>query len=263
MAKSSKNASKPHDYSKMVDGKNNGRTLGLISRLNLDVARNNNIDLNMNYLVLLNADNSKKVETAITNDPKYPNYIEMVYEHFKNIHQGTFPRYDEKAITALVKIIDYENSTDVNIHNKNAFKNIIDFIIQRPQPEDSENCFWKKLFGNDISLVDDLIACAITGKKPYSLASKICKYFAKCVLGGKHGEYYINDSFVRHVIPHYYYYYVGTEIKNPDIKNYKQLCDYLKDIHNEVNKIAKQNGQSPLNKDQLDHIMWYSYKNSL
>lgn len=256
---------KPYNYARMVNSGNHGRFPRVRRELGLATATSNGVDLNMDYLVLLTKENANKVNAAIASDPKYPNYMEMVFNHFKTINGGAFPRYDKRAVYALIRIIDYENSTDVIVHNNEAFNNIIDFITEAPTPGNTDNDFWTKLSARDITLVQVLIDCAVTGNKPYSLASKICKYVYKFVFGihGLFDGYYINDLFVRQVVPAYYNFYCGRRINNPNRANYPQLCSYLEEIHNEVNTIARSTGKPEIDKDELDHIMWYCYKNSL
>ena len=138
---------------------------------------------------------------------------------------------------------------------------MVEFIINK------DKGFWEDLKAGKPELVDGLISAAIAGEEkskysqksegPRSLASKICKYLSIYTFGKD--NYYINDRFVRNVLPHYYRYYLSMIIDENDVEkaSYCQLHKLLSDLHN-CAQIKKEN----LTKNELDHLMWYSYKNS-
>lgn len=223
---------------------------------------NNLIGEHTECLILLNENNSKKVEDAIDNDFAYINYVKIVFEGIKAKNGGKFPLYDKKSIVAMVKIIDYENSTDVWVHCNDAFFKIVEFIV------DPNYNFWTDLAKGNPDIVEKLMNFAIgkvlrksrkTGNKEEkdayfpSLASKTCKYLSEYVLGKD--LYYINDKFVRKVLPFYCYYYLG-KYATFEQNNYVKLFNHMKEVHQCIEKTDS------LSKSQLDHIMWYCYKSS-
>ena len=216
---------------------------------------------NLDCLILLNKHNSKIVEDAIKKNYLYINYVEMVCDTLKARNGGQFPEKDERSVLALVKIIDYENSTDVWVHCRESFIKMVKYITN-PNGD-----FWPRLKKGEIDLVDDLTNASVGKTKRMtkngvkvveakfeSLASKICKYFAEYILGKDF--YYINDKFVNKVLPFYYYYYFGQNISVQNI-SYGDLFKYIEKIHNEVSKT------DVLTKSELDHLMWYCYKSSI
>lgn len=254
---------KIENYKKMIEKKDvfDNRKMRL-SLVDASAISNSCSAINKDCLILLNKTNSIKVEDAIKNDLAYVNYIKMVYESIKANNGGVFPECDRASIVALVKIIDYENSTDVWIHCNDSFFKMVDFIID-PKCE-----FWDRLKKGDPELVDDLTNFS-EGKvwrrprgkeekeekkaKFPSLASKICKYLAQYVLGKDY--YYINDKFIRKVLPYYYHYYLGKKIAISQ-DNYADLFSKMEKLHAEISKT------DTLTKNELDHIMWYCYKSS-
>lgn len=220
------------------------------------------LGLKMNNRVIeLNDQNSKIVESHINANPNYSgNYCKKIYEYHCLKNNGDFPKYNKDAVTDLVRMIDFENSTNVWKFHKNHVEEMVKYII------DPKNDFWKRLDKgdldkSDIDLVDDLKeASGATTEGPKSLASKICKYFSE-IFYGKDG-YYINDQVIRHVLPYYISYY-GIKCLLPKLTktafeniSYSDLFNQLEDLRDFVNG----NLNCSLNRSQLDHIMWYCYR---
>ena len=269
------------DYKKMINKDNNGRfedyVVAQIDRLQRATQRDvHEGDINPEYLVLLNDNNSDIIEEKISNDNGYIQFTKMVVEYYKlNNHRNpnVFPREDRTAVFAVVRMIDVENSTNVWRFNRDALTKMVDKIMELG------GSFWESLIsGNDEEseetnstrkqLVDMLAESgriedaqsdedSNKGPQPRSLASKICKYFAQYICGDEEQKlYFINDSFVRQTLPFYYHYYVNESYKKP--KSYEELFDLLETVRLAANE--KEN--SNITRGRMDHIMWYCYKNS-
>lgn len=91
------------------------------------------------------------------------------------------------------------------------------------------------------------------GKKIKSLASKVCKYLNEWNFNGD--AYTINDSVVRAILPYYLAYYGinGSlwENKNFEELNYQEFYGIFSELRN----------KTKLNNNELDHLIWYAYKN--
>ena len=222
-------------------------------------------DKNRDYVVLINKANSDLIEEAIQKDQGYIQFAKRIYEYEKITHNNTFPREDVDSLTALIRMIDIENSTQVWRYDREALKRMVNYVA------DKKNKFWKRLEKGEPELVDDLTKASkdqsddsdtTNGKK--SLASKICKYLAEYDLEGKKKyAYYINDSFVRRVIIPYIHYYMPKnefervkKMKKPDSWSYAELFEELENLHNHIAEAKN------INRSQFDHIMWYCYKES-
>ncbi len=221
--------------------------------------------LDMDYtknIVKLTKDNSNIIEKLI--EDNYIPFSQMIYKHYCNQNGGAFPNTDKNAWKAVLIMIDFENSTQVRRFYKADFDNIIDYIVN------PSNNFTTRLSKGDISLVDDINKQSTRNIK--SLSSKICKYMAEYM--GFKDKYFINDYYIRSMLPYYLdYYKVDWKVdwknkypnkKYPDLTimnhreslNYEELFLLLDALLNEVNKTQT----TPLTKSELDHIIWYCYK---
>ena len=244
-----------NDITSLSKKRDNGRFLKLKETCGFDCAKDNGIDKNLDYLVLLNERNSKKVEKMILEDDGYIQFTKMVYTHYKNSSFfRKFPRYNRDAIFSLIRIIDIENSTNVWRYNREAINKMVEHILNK------NNDFWGRLKKGDPKLVDDLKNVSKTDVgEPKSLASKVCKYFAQHILRNN-DLFYINDKFVRKVLPFYLKYYCDdkeTTFTFVENASYEELYRLLSKLHAEI-----RNRGEKLDKSCLDHIMWYCYKES-
>ncbi len=255
----------PKNYEKMIENRKVfERRKTRLSLVDADTILDHLTDINKDCLILLNKTNSDKVENAIKNDFAYINYIEIVAESIKAKNGGVFPKHDKASVVTLVKIIDYVNNTNVWVHCYNSFFKMVDFIV------DSESNFWVDLKKGEKNLVGRLTDYSKgkvyrrgRGEKEKeekeasfsSLASKICKYFAQYALDSCEDHYYIDDKFIRKVLPYYYHYYLGKDIHIAR-NEYIKLYDAMEELRTEISKTDK------LTRNELDHIMWYCYKSS-
>ena len=152
-----------------------------------------------NILVALTKTNSEKIENMINADSYFPS-SRYVYEYYKQIEKIDFSKVDDsktkRAYEHIIRLIDYENSTNVWRFNRKAFRDIINYIT------DPTKNFYNRLQKGDTKLPDDLKNS--TGKNILSLCSKICKYMAELLFNKNHKEhdkYYIYDWYVAHVLP--------------------------------------------------------------
>lgn len=206
------------------------------------------------YIVLLNKNNSQIIENEINNNPDYNgNFARKIYEYHKMTSGGSFPEYKQTAALDVVRMIDFENSTQIwrFRNNRNYLTKMVDYIV------DPYSNFWQDLAKGDIDLIGNLInasGASYTVGGPRSLASKICRYLSLYHFNAD--AYYVNDSVVRHVLPYYLNYY-GLTLPSKN-KTYFDHISY-NDLHNYLEKIRSQICPN-LTKEELDHLMWYCYK---
>lgn len=200
--------------------------------------------------VLLTKDNARIVEELIKNDDDYFPFSQTLFEHYginKIQHNA------EKSLFAVAREIDRDNSTNVWRYktNRNSFYNMISFI------SNPKNHFFDRLKSGDTELPDCIVQECGNGLK--SLSSKICKYL--CEFAFHKDNYYINDSFVRHILLFYLDYY---EIKHQELKSCNDIdhLDYI-GLHRWLSALHTSRNQKykdTITKSELDHILWYCYK---
>lgn len=196
------------------------------------------IDLDNNNLVELSRNNSDIVERLIP--LKYRPNAKACFDSY--CVNGNFVMTQEAFRNVCYKI-NSDNSTRVSREHVNIF---VDFIMN------PEKNFLSRLESGDIKLVDEMDSYVreLTGRRYKSLASKICKYLNE-FLYNRH-DYYINDYFVRTMLPYYLNKYnIKHNLNNIDNLTYKQLYDWLKKINSHCRD---------LNPSELDHIMWFCYR---
>lgn len=224
------------------------------------------------WIVKLNKHNSDLVERMVEmNDTYSISFAKYVYMGIRSEHGGEFPKDDEKAIEAMIRVIDRDNSTQVWQHDKNRIKNMRDFILK------SENDFWGALMRGDPELVEKLINGSRTSDDDsdlVSLSSKVCKYLLEYETGDK-DKYFISDRFVRRALPFY------CDTFNIEVDNFKLSASFFekkktkegeKDYpYSELFKVLEKlqqyanDGKSPddddyLDKHRIDHILWFCYR---
>lgn len=201
-------------------------------------------------IVLLTKENAVIIEELIKNDDDYFPFSQLIFNHFgiDKIKNNT-----ERSLLGIIREIDRDNRTNVWRYkkNRNSFYTMIEYI------SNPSNRFFDRLESGDIKLPDEIVECCGTGLK--SLSSKICKYLSEFAF--EKDDYYINDSFVRHVLLFYLDYYgvEHLEINSSnavDTLDYKSLYDWLSKLHNARDR---KHGDI-ITKSELDHILWYCYK---
>lgn len=197
-------------------------------------------------IVLLTRQNADIVENLIASDD---NYFPFSRELFKYYRLRRIKKPKDKALFAVLREIDRDNSTNVWRYGKNrkSLYNVCNYI------HDPKNKFFKKLKAGDISLPDN-IAQDENGIKSFS--SKVCKYLCEFAYGKD--NYYINDSVVRRVLLFYLDYYEVNHdsILDVDELSYEELFNLLEKLRNKANT---KHGNT-IKKSELDHILWYCYK---
>lgn len=234
------------------------------SQLQLDnvldsLVTQNNIEMDrMNNLVKLTKSNSRIIEDLIRNDYGYIPFAYMIYNQLCSENRGSFPN-TTYAWTALVRIIDLDNSTQVWRFHRPVFHKIIDYVV------DPSNNFIDRLSRGEVSLVDE-IKNSMQSVDIKSLPSKICKYTSEYMNFGD--NYFINDYYVRNMLPFYLDYYRvdwrnicdGNRLAT---KTHREALPYqvLHSLLNALLEKVNENEQEQLTKNELDHIIWYCYKN--
>jgi len=210
---------------------------------------NNQLDADGN-IVLLTCKNSEIIEELYKNDDDYYPFSQSLFEYFG---EEKIKSNSERALFAFAREIDRDNSTNVWRYGKNreSFYNMINFITN------SDNDFFARLERGDISLPDDICNTCGTGLK--SLSSKICKYLNELLY--HKDDYYINDSYVRHMLLFYLDFYgVNHEGLSScyaaDRLDYIALYNWLSKLHSARDDSYK----DTITRNQLDHILWYCYK---
>lgn len=264
------------EYIKNLDGENKLET-GL-SMIDDPYLKN---DINLDWLILLNKHNSEIIERLIQNDDGYIQFTKMLVEYHvlsSSTEPKEFPYYDRSAVLSVVRMIDIENSTNVWRFNRDKMYEMVDYIVTE------SNNFWTELVGTDgerKELVKKLANSNAAQEnaddtdegesdkkaKPSSLASKVCKYFAQYIFdNGKQEKYFINDYFVRRTLKSYYHFYMhsdeyrGDKLTN-DVINGFEYDDLFNALDLVLNK-ANEGKQEKITRGEMDHIMWYCYKNS-
>ena len=201
-------------------------------------------------IVLLSEENSRIIEARIK--AEYPARAKEKFND--NCNNGQFQWDNRDGIRKVVRQIATDNSTR---SPNTVIDAITDYIC------DPIKKFKFKVKKGEVRLVDDILQHLADNnlRRDKSLASKVCKYL-NLYLGKI--DYYINDKFVRTLLPYYYEYYVKKssirdnelqKMATPDQRShlkYEKLWNYLETI--------KKSSKTNLNRNQIDHIIWYCYK---
>lgn len=193
-------------------------------------------------MVRLNKHNSDIVEGCIAKDPAYQSKGKAIMEN--RFRTGD---YSTEAFYEIVNRIATENSTRTS---KETMQCIAAYCA------DSNTHFLDRIKAGDQRLVDDLLQHLIKNgsRKDKSLASKICRYVNEWLYGSC--DFTINDSVVRAIMPYYLAYYkIDRNLWYN--KNFEELS-YL-EFYQLFN--AMREHVAELNNHQLDHLIWYAYKN--
>ena len=206
-------------------------------------------------MVRLTKNNSDIVEDCLKNDQKYHTNKtkEAAIDLESRIKSGD-PAVAADAYKEIIRKIATENSTRTS-------KEAIDYLAK--YCADPKNKFLRRLQEGETKLVDDLWQHLVDKeqRREKSLASKICRYLNEWYYNGR--EYTINDSVVRTVLPYYLACYQidsgkwKETIKGEErVKRFDQL-DYVEFY--ELFSLVRE--QTELDNHQLDHLLWYAYKN--
>lgn len=194
-----------------------------------------------NYMVELSKENSNIVEKAIKNDPRYQMKPQNTMQNFFDNND-----FSVNAYTKIISEIATGNSTRTS-------KKVINLLAEYCSKK--ENRFLDRLENGEVELVDDMTEYIQSKdeRREKSLCSKICRYlnawhFEKC-------DYTINDAVVRSMLPYYMAYYKVGKSKLTS----KKLGEMsYKDFYENFNVLRE---KTELNNHELDHLIWYAYKN--
>lgn len=193
-------------------------------------------------MVQLTKENSDIVENCLAVDPAYQSKGKIIMERYFNAGD-----YSEKAYYDIINRIATENSTRTS---KETMEHIAVFCA------DPKNNFLGRIKEGDMFLVDAIIQHLVQNgcRKDKSLASKLCRYLNEWLYNGC--AYTINDSVVRAILPYYLAYFkIDQKLwkgKNFEELSYIEFYTIFSAIREEV---------AVLNNHQLDHLIWYAYKN--
>ena len=193
-------------------------------------------------MVQLTKENSDIVEACIEVDPAYQSKGKATME--KHFNAGD---YSVDAYYAIVNRIATENSTRTS---KVTMRCLAEYCA------DAANDFLDRIAAGELELVDALLQHLVDNgcRKDKSLASKLCRYLNEWLYGGC--AYTINDSVVRAILPYYLAYYKIDRVlwqgKNFEELSYIEFYTIFSAVRDKV---------AVLNNHQLDHLIWYAYKN--
>lgn len=218
------------------------------------------LEIGNNNLVRLTKGNSKIIETALKEDDGYFDFSRIVFEYL-TIKEGKnrFPYESKSAWIKLIRMIDLVNYTQVWRFRRGSIESIVSFIT------DPQNKFVSRLKAGDIKLVDEMTKkIAIEQNADIkSLPSKICKYVSEYSNPECGDKYFINDYYIRSMLPYYLDYYKvdyrHIELDKKSVReslSYEELFNLMDALLNKVNEQEKER----LTKNELDHIIWYCYK---
>lgn len=193
-------------------------------------------------MVRLSKYNSDIVEGSIAEDPAYQSNTKAIMENRFNVGD-----YSTEAFYEIINRIATENSTRTS---KKTMQCIAAYCAE------SNTHFLDRMKAGDQRLVDDLLQHLVNNgsRKDKSLASKICRYLNEWLYGSS--DFTINDSVVRAIMPYYLAYYkIDRNLwynKNFEELSYLEFYQLFSAIREHVME---------LNNHQLDHLIWYAYKN--
>lgn len=193
-------------------------------------------------MVCLNKHNSVIVEDCIAKDPAYQlKGKALIAQYFK---AGD---YSEAAYFEIVRCIATENSTRTSTTTMECLAAYC---------ADRSKRFLDRIENGEQELVDDMLRHLVKNgsRKDKSLVSKVCRYLNEWLYDGC--AYTINDSVVRAIIPYYLAYYnIDRNLwasKKFDELSYIEFYRIYSALRAKVPE---------LNNHQLDHLIWYAYKN--
>ena len=214
------------------------------------------LEYDENCMIKLNKNNAEKIKKLI-NEKTIKNYNigKDKFNYFIE-KKKSYKNFNTEDWIEIIKEIVIENSTRTSAKTIYTIANYIN--------ED----FFTRLKKVDSYLVDDMVDYLVKNdrERAKSICSKVCKYIAEWI--GKDGDdfkygYSINDYFIRTILPYYLAYYkdkIVTDINLKKIKfeniSYNKLHTLLGDL---ISAIKIKNNED-INRDELDHIIWYFYR---
>lgn len=193
-------------------------------------------------MVQLTKDNSDIVEACIAVDPAYQSKGKAIMERYFNAGD-----YSTKAYYDIINRIATENSTRTS---RETMECLAVYCA------DPANNFLGRIKVGEQQLVDALLQHLVDNgrRKDKSLASKLCRYLNEWLYNGC--AYTINDSVVRAILPYYLAYYkIDRQLwqgKKFDELSYMEFYRIFSAVRDKI---------KVLNNHQLDHLIWYAYKN--
>lgn len=193
------------------------------------------------FMVKLSKGNSSIVEIEIENDFGYRHIGKMAFDVMYSNND-----YSKESFYQVINKIATENST---ITSKVVMSLLAEYC------SNLDNWILERLKEGNPQLVDDLLEHLVKNgeKRDKSLASKNCRYMNEWLY--YEDSFTINDSVVRKVLPYYLAYYkidkslwYGKNLDDLSYVEFFRLFNALKDLILEMNR------------HELDHLMWYTYK---
>lgn len=210
----------------------------------LDVPNNLlKLEVDEYYMVKLTKTNSEIVEHELANDISYPQKAKKICEELIKRNND----FSSETFNIIIHRIAIENSTR---SSKNTIDLLTDFALN------SENQFLQRVKKGDLTLVDDITDYLFknNNRRDKSLASKVCRYLNEWLFDKD--DFTINDSVVRKVLPYYLAYYKIEKHywanKNLDKLTYVEFFAIFEKIKEKLPELTRH---------ELDHLLWYSYKN--
>lgn len=200
------------------------------------------LDFDDNFLPIINKRNADLCSILIDNEKKYnskaPQHIfdgiKTSFPSLKNV-----PKSEWKKLISEIRNVNHTRTSNGVVESfaecLSTDSKLIDSIIKGEE-----------------TAVTDILGRLKGGCSPVSLVSKVCKWIYRWNKNGREDAYAIYDSVVRRVIPYYAKHFRVT------INHLKDLDDYVK-YDNIVKGISK---KSKVSLHDLDHILWYFYKNN-
>lgn len=203
-------------------------------------------ELDNNYMIKLTKENAKKARTCIRNDARYK---KSSYEEY---YEALGKKLTDYSLDELEKIIGYIATANSTRSPKESICALAKYIYA------NRNTFLKKLECGDISIIEELENVK-TPRHEKSLISKICRYL--CELEFEKINFIINDNVVRSILPYYLDFYdvdkslwtKKGEIIEFDNLPYSKLHNLIEEVRNSVFE--------NLTLGNIDDILWYCYKN--
>lgn len=202
--------------------------------------------LDENYMIELTWQNAEKARRCIQQDTRYKTSADREYYASKGKRLSAYTPSEWETVIGLISTANSTRSPKASI------RALAEYTYH------NRDAFLQKLANGDISVVDDLTK-ANTPRREDSLISKICAYL--CEYDFHEFHFVINDNVVRRILPYYLCYYKVDESLWKKHGRIKKLDNApYSDIHAMIKGI-QQSLSETLSLRDIDHILWYCYKN--